>query len=401
MSTERRPTHRARGRCPSRDPAAVLVGAARAVGEPLDLPRARWPSPPSCCFGFVDQHDHACRAGCGPLSALDPAQQQRRGRHAVQHGRGPDHVHRAHRRRVLLPRRAATASAATAASCSGSRCRSRTSRPCSPRRASRSWSCPLIAFALSVATQLVLLAARAPSSCWRAVSSAARAVDARCRSFQMPLIMLYGLAVHALWYAPLYGWLLLVSAWARRTPFLWAVLPPLALGRRREDRVPDLVFRHAAAVPRGGRHDGGLRPRGREDGQRSSACRSSTRWGSWPARASGSGCSSPPPSSPPPSGCAAIASRSDSGTARMTTEVNRMTTATTDAPTPRKPLRLWPGVARRGRCVAGPVRRARRRARTGCSYGAADRLRRRPSLVLVWWLFFSRAPWAERVGASS
>ena len=42
--------------------------------------------------------------------------------------------------------------------------------------------------------------------------------------------MLYGLAVHALWYAPLYGWLLLVSAWARRTPFLWAVLPPLAIG---------------------------------------------------------------------------------------------------------------------------------------------------------------------------
>jgi ABC-2 type transport system permease protein len=36
--------------------------------------------------------------------------------------------------------------------------------------------------------------------------------------------------VHALWYAPLYGWLMLVSAWARRTPFLWAVLPPLALG---------------------------------------------------------------------------------------------------------------------------------------------------------------------------
>jgi ABC-2 type transport system permease protein len=35
--------------------------------------------------------------------------------------------------------------------------------------------------------------------------------------------------VHALWYAPLYGWLLLVSGWARRTPLLWALLPPLAL----------------------------------------------------------------------------------------------------------------------------------------------------------------------------
>jgi ABC-2 type transport system permease protein len=44
----------------------------------------------------------------------------------------------------------------------------------------------------------------------------------------MTLVMLYGLAVHALWYAPIYGWLLLVSAWAKRAPFLWAVLPVFA-----------------------------------------------------------------------------------------------------------------------------------------------------------------------------
>jgi ABC-2 type transport system permease protein len=37
-------------------------------------------------------------------------------------------------------------------------------------------------------------------------------------------------AIHALWYAPFYGWLLLVSAWARRAPLLWAFLPPLAIG---------------------------------------------------------------------------------------------------------------------------------------------------------------------------
>jgi len=36
-------------------------------------------------------------------------------------------------------------------------------------------------------------------------------------------------AFHGLWYAPLYAWLLLVSAWATRLPFLWAVLPPAAL----------------------------------------------------------------------------------------------------------------------------------------------------------------------------
>ena len=44
-------------------------------------------------------------------------------------------------------------------------------------------------------------------------------------------MLLYHLVtVHALWYAPIYGWLLLVSGWARRAPFLWATLPPLAIG---------------------------------------------------------------------------------------------------------------------------------------------------------------------------
>jgi ABC-2 type transport system permease protein len=35
--------------------------------------------------------------------------------------------------------------------------------------------------------------------------------------------------IHGLWYAPFYGWLLLVSAWAPRLPFLWAFLPPVVL----------------------------------------------------------------------------------------------------------------------------------------------------------------------------
>jgi ABC-2 type transport system permease protein len=42
-------------------------------------------------------------------------------------------------------------------------------------------------------------------------------------------VLLYALAVMTLWHAPLYGWLLLVSGWARRTTFLWAVLPPVAI----------------------------------------------------------------------------------------------------------------------------------------------------------------------------
>jgi ABC-2 type transport system permease protein len=46
---------------------------------------------------------------------------------------------------------------------------------------------------------------------------------------RMSVILIYGLVTLTLWYAPIYGWLLMVSAWAKRAPFLWAVLPPLAL----------------------------------------------------------------------------------------------------------------------------------------------------------------------------
>ena len=46
---------------------------------------------------------------------------------------------------------------------------------------------------------------------------------------RMTVVLLYGLATLALWHAPIYAWLLMVSAWARRAPFLWAVLPPLGL----------------------------------------------------------------------------------------------------------------------------------------------------------------------------
>ncbi|HYL03906.1 MAG TPA: hypothetical protein VEU54_10870 [Steroidobacteraceae bacterium] len=42
------------------------------------------------------------------------------------------------------------------------------------------------------------------------------------------LALLLCLLVAALWYAPCAAYLLVVSAWARRSPFLWMLLPPLA-----------------------------------------------------------------------------------------------------------------------------------------------------------------------------
>jgi len=48
--------------------------------------------------------------------------------------------------------------------------------------------------------------------------------------FQQSLILLYSLVAIALWHAPIFGWALLISGWARRATFLWAVLPLLAIG---------------------------------------------------------------------------------------------------------------------------------------------------------------------------
>jgi ABC-2 type transport system permease protein len=42
-------------------------------------------------------------------------------------------------------------------------------------------------------------------------------------------VLAYVLMAMTLWYAPIYGWLLLVSGWARRPPIFWAILPPLVL----------------------------------------------------------------------------------------------------------------------------------------------------------------------------
>ncbi|HZF26082.1 MAG TPA: ABC-2 transporter permease [Steroidobacteraceae bacterium] len=47
--------------------------------------------------------------------------------------------------------------------------------------------------------------------------------------FAAHALILYSMATMTLWYLPILGWLLLVSAWARRAVILWAVLPILAL----------------------------------------------------------------------------------------------------------------------------------------------------------------------------
>jgi ABC-2 type transport system permease protein len=83
---------------------------------------------------------------------------------------------------------------------------------------------PLLVFAITVALQLITLLL---SSAVLRVSGVGNATPWAPPLFQMDLVTLYGLIV--LWHAPLYMWLLLVSGWARRATFLWAVLPPLTI----------------------------------------------------------------------------------------------------------------------------------------------------------------------------
>src|SRR5437899_2709588 len=87
---------------------------------------------------------------------------------------------------------------------------------------------PLFTFAITVVTQWIMLLLSTAVLLGSGLSVAT--LWTHLPLFQMWLMLLYHLlAIHALWYAPIFGWLLLVSGWARRAAFLWAALPLLAI----------------------------------------------------------------------------------------------------------------------------------------------------------------------------
>ncbi len=86
---------------------------------------------------------------------------------------------------------------------------------------------PALTFVLILVSQLVILLMS--SLVLSADSSNSATRWTQLPLLHMSLVLLYALAMIALWHAPLYGWLLLVSGWARRAAFLWAVLPPVAV----------------------------------------------------------------------------------------------------------------------------------------------------------------------------
>jgi ABC-2 type transport system permease protein len=46
---------------------------------------------------------------------------------------------------------------------------------------------------------------------------------------QVQVLWVYTIIVSAIWYLPVVGWLLAISAWAKRAVMLWSLLPPLVL----------------------------------------------------------------------------------------------------------------------------------------------------------------------------
>jgi ABC-2 type transport system permease protein len=87
---------------------------------------------------------------------------------------------------------------------------------------------PLLSLAISLVTQFIMLLLCSVILAGSGVNIAA--LWTGVSFFHVSLVLLYHIiTVHGLWYAPIYGWFLLISAWAPRAPFLWAFLPPFVI----------------------------------------------------------------------------------------------------------------------------------------------------------------------------
>jgi len=88
---------------------------------------------------------------------------------------------------------------------------------------------PALTITITLATQFLVL--MMSSMLLAASGQSVGAYWEQLSWFQMWAMLVYHLlAVHLLGHAPFYAWFLLVSAWARRAAFLWAVLPLIAIG---------------------------------------------------------------------------------------------------------------------------------------------------------------------------
>ena len=87
---------------------------------------------------------------------------------------------------------------------------------------------PLISFAIIVTTQLMIFLLSSVVLLLNGISPATTL--AHVNLLQNLVFLIYGLVAASLWHAPTYSWALLVSSWAKRATFLWAILPVIAIG---------------------------------------------------------------------------------------------------------------------------------------------------------------------------
>lgn len=120
---------------------------------------------------------------------------------------------------------------------------------------------PLITSVVTIALQFIMSVSNSAALAASGMSPALPWIQ--IPFFKTAGINLYHLVVfHGLWYAPFFGWLLLVSAWAKRTPFLWALIPPLAVGLVEKIAFNTSHFGETVATRFGGGSQGNGTPGG-------------------------------------------------------------------------------------------------------------------------------------------
>ena len=86
---------------------------------------------------------------------------------------------------------------------------------------------PVYAFAIIVVSQLIML--MLSTVVLTGSSGSVTLFWTHVKFVQGIIAMGYALVAIALWHAPIYGWLLLISGWVKRAAFLWAVMPFFAI----------------------------------------------------------------------------------------------------------------------------------------------------------------------------
>jgi ABC-2 type transport system permease protein len=86
---------------------------------------------------------------------------------------------------------------------------------------------PLLTVAVFVVTAVLVSLIGGLAMAWAGAGEALSVAPAAIA--RVTMMLLYSLAFQALWFAPIDGWLLLVSAFAKRAVLGWALLPPVLL----------------------------------------------------------------------------------------------------------------------------------------------------------------------------